>query len=873
MGYQEFQQIISGGAPSVRDTPPSLSARGGSGESGFLDNLMKGLDYFSRPGRAVSEAVGEFSEGPEGDILGGAWRGLTGEYEHGTLGEQLIPKAVGSDADPIEEFFKGAARLAVDIGADPLTWALTPIGRPVVGGVIKGVEKLAGVVGSKLPAAYVQRLDRLVLPTVTALKRVSGRAPGKGEFAARMAKGIENGYVGQRVKTAIPEEALGKTLKEHGLDKWWGKGAKETEAVRRAAMDHIETGDFRLGYVHDDPRIQAVAQTFDDQMRTMRDEAAAYTDAFGEKFKTMYPGLKKVQKGVHTLFHKKNLMGADKKEMRDAMWKAFLAGDESFRSSGEVAAKAYRTMKNRLDKIPKASYADGDSVFAPLKEKGFYAHNFKPIKDYVPQRLSEKGLKELNPEYNPEGFSKFAKQMARENEISVPEAENIIKHMQRPARAGNIEYARMRSFPEDWLERDPLKLLPAYSERLYGRMAFGKEFGLTGDGFDTLLKNSVTHEGLNEQWGRAIGDLVKGHPPSDMVMDEVARKIMGFQVMTKMGPLSTVSNATQSVNTIVKDGGINFVKGILRSSSDPGKRAGVVAYQRGIHDMLMRIAGGEGSWAGRYLNFVGFTPQEKINRLLAANSAIVTAEEMIKKSGTLTDDLIRRGVRNQDIFDVESLGKLSDEALDRIALIGSDATQHATHWKDLPVAWQSPTARIALQYKSFVYQQSRFIAREVLSPGRKWFLSNGKEGDVMPLLRWAALTGIGSQAVYSLRDRAKEAVGKVVGLEHEPREFDEDNPTWELLQRSMYVGGLGIAGDLAERASKRDLAGWVLGPTVGDVTDLVEGVAIASKKPEGEIPWDKVWKSVTRKVPGLGTMLPYSQEPAGYEKFMQLIGK
>ncbi len=247
MGFDAFQKIVSGGTPSVRGTPPGDFARGGLEESGFLDKLMKGLDYFSRPARAVSEAVGEFSEGPEGDVLGGAWRGFTGEYEHGTLGEQLVPKSIGADADPMEEFFKGAARLGIDIATDPLTWALTPIGRPIVAGVIKGVGKFTGAAAKRLPAGYVQALDRLVLPTTTALKRVSGRAPGKGKFSDRMATGIEEGYVGQRTKAAIPEEALGRTLKEQGLTKTWGKGAKEAESIRIEALEHIKTG---LGVIY-----------------------------------------------------------------------------------------------------------------------------------------------------------------------------------------------------------------------------------------------------------------------------------------------------------------------------------------------------------------------------------------------------------------------------------------------------------------------------------------------------------------------------------------------------------------------------------------------------------------------------------------------
>jgi hypothetical protein len=349
---------------------------------------------------------------------------------------------------------------------------------------------------------------------------------------------------------------------------------------------------------------------------------------------------------------------------------------------------------------------------------------------------------------------------------------------------------------------------------------------------------------------------------------------MAVQVMTKMGPLSSLANLSQNINTIVKEGGINFVKGILRSTTSEGKRAGVVAYQRGIHDALMRLAGGESSWANRYLEWVGFNPVERMNRLLAANAGIVSTEKLIMRAGKMTDDLARRGVTNDDIMKtVANGGKLPQAAADRIGLLASEHTQHATHWKDIPLWWQSPVWRTAFQYKSFVYQQTRFIMREVMNPAKRYFATNGKQGSIAPLLRAAALFGIGGETVSQIRQSVRHYAGKATGIDYEPPEFDEEHPIWQLFEHSMYVGGLGIAGDLVDRAAQRDLKGWLLGPTVGDISDLAEGGLAAMRAAtdeEQEIKWERLMTELQRRTPVVGTLLPRGKESV--QKWEDILG-
>ena len=145
-----------------------------------------------------------------------------------------------------------------------------------------------------------------------------------------------------------------------------------------------------------------------------------------------------------------------------------------------------------------------------------------------------------------------------------------------------------------------------------------------------------------------------------------------------------------------------------------------------------------------------------------------------------------------------------------------------------------------------------------MNPAIKYFKTNGKDGKIGPLIRAAATFGLGAEVVNGIRQAIRGKAGELLGVEYTPREFDEDHPLWQLFEHSMYVGGVGIAGDLVDRATKRDLAGWLLGPTLGDVKDVVEGAAswAYKREPGDDIDMDKLYKEMERRLPFVGTLIP-----------------
>jgi hypothetical protein len=391
-------------------------------------------------------------------------------------------------------------------------------------------------------------------------------------------------------------------------------------------------------------------------------------------------------------------------------------------------------------------------------------------------------------------------------------------------------------------------------------MEFARTFGIGGKRFDRLLDRAVKG-GLDRDYARGLRNVVMGRTPSDQVLEGVAHKIAGAQVITKMGPLSTIANLSQNLNTIVRDGGISFTRGILRATTSEGARSGAIAYHTSLRNSLEAMASGQRSWATRYLSATGFNWAERMNRLLAANSGIVTVERELAAARRLTPSLRKRGLTGNDVADYLRTGALPREALDRIGLRAAEATQFATHYQDLPLLWRSPWAKVALQFKTFAYNQTRFMTNEVLKPALKWWATGGKEGDVRPFLRAAPAFGIGAPVIAELRRSARSLAGR------EPERSDD--PTLQYVQDAFAMGALGVAGDLADRATSRRLLDWVVGPSVADVTGAAEAAADVVKdayKGEDLGIGERIAKGALRRVPFAGQVI------GGGEKGIEAVG-
>jgi len=876
-----FSEIMgSSAAPPTGAGPPSLESLLGSPtpEEGTLSKI------FTRPGKAISEGFGALSTEQE-PVLEAMWRGLwEGEQRYGSIGEQLIPD------DPLDtpdvRMSKQAGRLALDWTTDPLMYIPASAVVKPAKFLAKPVAKASQIL-SKIPMPQI--VARMTMPMTHVFKKYGSR------WGARVGKKLKLAYEGHRLGAGRMEQDFIEKLGELGL-----KGNEGTP-FRNAAMELLRGLPAETTY-HTDPRTQQLYQWLRTALDNYATRIGGYKDPVGKQFKIIEPLLLQAKSNVQAKARKLKVMGKRWSQWRDEVWNAWETGSELPKwAPGKVqnavgtrkAQALYKAIEAELGKInytPKQIRGRTVNIF----KKGFHQFTWQPLENYAPHILNASFAEELFKDRR--GYHKAVTQFAKQLGVSEEKALDVLRNMALPKRSGNIEYARHLPWSSEMFETDPLVWFPKYVNKVEERIAYADQFGLDGDILNGLVKKIKQNTNMDKKWLRDARDIILGKYQSDRSVQEVARKIMGIQVMTKMGPLSSLANLSQNINTFIRDGGTAFTKGVLRAMTKPGKRQGYIAYQKGIQDELTKLAGGEISWATKYLENVGFNPVERLNRMLAANSGIVRAEQLARRAlraggpGKLTTDLARRGVTEAELLEFATKGRFSEQTLEKIGFLASDATQHATHWKDLPIGWQDPFMRIMTQYKNFIYQQTRFIAREILRPAKEYIETQGHQGSLAPLMRAAVGFGIGAELTAFLRDQAKQATVKGVNtltdwagagyvLEYEPRER-EDRWFVQLLGDSLNVGALGIAGDLVERASYRDLSSWMLGPTFGDITDfLEEAINAANVKSQGkDLPVSGWIQGAARRAPYVtGLVLSKSVKPLGeraetgiYELFREL---
>jgi hypothetical protein len=352
----------------------------------------------------------------------------------------------------------------------------------------------------------------------------------------------------------------------------------------------------------------------------------------------------------------------------------------------------------------------------------------------------------------------------------------------------------------------------------------------------TQLMRGAKEAGLDPKWADEVEEILLGRHPRNYGVSDLVRKITGFQVLNKMGVGSMIANLSQNINTMTVFGVRNFIKGAMSSYTDEGERLGALAYNRATKDAIQEMMTGDPGhgWASRYLDAVGFNWAEKWNRFFAANTGVSALKDwsaQLAKGGPGATKIAERlerllGVSKQELVHLASTGRPTGHMLDRAALMASEATQHATGWHQLPKMWQMPAARLALQYKNFAYNQTRFMFQHIMSPALEFINTKGKSGDLMPFMRMVPLFAGSGHAINHLRDLLRSAAGGVMTGKMEDREkwLWEQDDDWMIaaMKDALTVGSMGIMGDMFTAAQRGRLPEWLLGPTLGDLTELGE---------------------------------------------------
>lgn len=698
--------------------------------------------------------------------VGAAWRGLSEGYEGAKYGT-MGEQLLGEEAHWLP-------KLGIDIATDPLVFAGGPVARgarAAVGAGLRATGKAAHPVLTALKATGpVQGVSRFVMPLSKIPEVFAPQSGGQISSLAREAQEAMTFRMGQMAR-----DFEGK-LSQLSLHK------PKDAARRMAAMDVIEKG-----VPSGDAAVDDLAGWLNDQFRAVGREVEDFRDSLGEGFKVFDP------------------------------------------ASGETSP--FAMLQNYVPRMFKQDWEESlSSTLAKLD--GMDAARLKHLLKTPKSRYSDTLAKQLK--------------------IPSEQAQQIIRNYAgRPNRVGHIERVRQDLDPmlAQFLERDPAQLFPRYMEKVTRRVETARKFDVDHGKLNQLI--DLAHaEGMPLAVASDLTRWAKGEAPASLLgMDSKLRGVMALQAMAKLGPTTMIANLSQMTNTIVTEGLGSTLRHVGAAIPGSAERSRFMSsYLGGLRDHLRMVTGsadatgGPGRAARAWLKYTGFTPVEEINRVVSAAAGTDRAGKLAQKylqfanegkkiPKYLRDDLTKRGVTLQDILSYDELGKFSDDALERIGLKASQKTQHATNYLELPPGWRTPEAKVALQFKRFAYNQSRFLYEEIAKPAHRYFVTNGQEGTIAPLGRALAAYGVGGTGVNAAREGLRDLQAWTVGAKRRQKKdtFDK-HPTLTTLRNMMYVGSFGMVGDVASQAARGRLSGWLLGPTVGDVVDLSERLAMTGAK-------------------------------------------
>lgn len=313
--------------------------------------------------------------------------------------------------------------------------------------------------------------------------------------------------------------------------------------------------------------------------------------------------------------------------------------------------------------------------------------------------------------------------------------EIIAQNSQR--RAGNLENVRQFDLPD--YEKDAEKAARMYADSSSRRFTEADNFGKKDEIVAELI-NKISEEGGDYNEAQKIFEyMYKGLPKS-----KVASALTQYNLVTKLD-LGALTNLTQTVNTATKAGVLNTLKGIFKGFTKDGDDLAELA---NVYDEMV-VVNETGLKMSKFVKGVmyAFGKVERFNRRVAANAGKFRAEELASRlaknpeSATAIRQLQSLGLDPSKLVN----GKLTADDVVIAANRMSELTQFKPNVLNVPRYWKTPLGRVAMQFKSFAFMQTRFFVDEVVK--------EAANGNIMPLMRFLILAPTASYYTYQARNK------------------------------------------------------------------------------------------------------------------------
>jgi len=469
-----------------------------------------------------------------------------------------------------------------------------------------------------------------------------------------------------------------------------------------------------------------------------------------------------------------------------------------------------------------------------------------------------KTVSKVGDEYDKQAFKVGIKKSGDKYLIDKNAADTLYKLRGKSLDAsmsGHLEKERIIDLPEEVLEpfllNDPIDVMKEYLNQTGNRIAFAKYFGANNEMLinlrDSMLKKGVSRHVIKEMITTHATET--GNSAHSWVLRQYMdqpdwyKNVSGTitSVMSVKLLLSGLANSVQAtVNSalylagttgyrdtarVLAKGVLNTIRGTKSQEAIYGSNLGeriAAAHETSMMNLIGELHGESGKFTNAFFKYTGINFVERLQRNLASNYGMVYVEGLLDRKAKLMSKKIpdKKGLKrvNDHLFELgipDQVGKdnVTIEQLEIAAQRFSNEVNFTSTAIDMPLAMQSPYARIFRQFQSYIIKQSGFLGRTVLEPlGR---------GNPKPLFALGAAGGVG-MAPAELRAL----------IYADDKEY---SLTERYLRGFSAMGAFGILYGIGERAqySRHPIASSLAGPFISDMDRLLHGAA--SGGPEGAL--------------------------------------
>lgn len=381
-----------------------------------------------------------------------------------------------------------------------------------------------------------------------------------------------------------------------------------------------------------------------------------------------------------------------------------------------------------------------------------------------------------------------------------------------------FERKRTWSIPPEYLERNPLKIWNRYAASAAKRYAlldtFGAEDLLATDklgnkkpGYERLnqmIADIVMENGQNNgNFAQNATDMIIGRYPTDFAFKRAVADLQEFQLISKISPLTTLSNLQQGMLASVNQHGFKYMLQGLADVFSPsgrefGRKTGLIGEQS------LAPTGRYPKMANLWKKITGFPISEDFNFQIISNS---TKHFLTDMFGKLQKNPNSQSIRQHfklhglDADELLKKGMIEEKDLLKGAFIAGRDTIFPKLVEQAPKWTADPGGRLLYQFAHYGLKQPGML-------GRQFKVS--KTRGMTSLLKFLA-----TQAVLG------EPVADIWAL-LKGRERPEDLPN-RLAENILYSGSLGIYGEgIRSLTSGKGLSDLVSpGPTIAGGMEAV----------------------------------------------------